>query len=124
MFSPDGRMLALTLGRDQGNLDIYMLDLATQILTRLTQHSAIDTEAVWAPDGESIYFTSDRAGGPQVYRVEARYGARVQRITYEGSYNARPRIRRTVIASPWCTKTGQLPYRPGRPGYRVDAGVE
>ena len=92
VFSPDGRMLALTLSRDQGNLDVYMLDLATQILTRLTQHSAIDTEAVWAPDGESIYFTSDRAGGPQVYRVEARYGARVQRITYEGSYNARPRI--------------------------------
>ena len=92
VFSPDGRMLALTLSRDQGNLDVYMLDIATQILTRLTQHSAIDTEAVWAPDGESIYFTSDRAGGPQVYRVEARYGARVQRITYEGSYNARPRI--------------------------------
>ena len=92
VFSPDGRMLALTLSRDQGNLDVYMLELATQILTRLTQHSAIDTEAVWAPDGESIYFTSDRAGGPQVYRVEARYGARVQRITYEGSYNARPRI--------------------------------
>lgn len=92
VFSPDGRMLALTLSRDQGNLDVYMLDLATQILTRLTQHSAIDTEAVWAPDGESIYFTSDRAGGPQVYRVEARYGARVQRITYEGRYNARPRI--------------------------------
>ena len=92
VFSPDGRMLALTLSRDQGNLDIYMLDLATQILTRLTQHSAIDTEAVWAPDGESIYFTSDRAGGPQVYRVEARYGARAQRITFEGNSNARPRI--------------------------------
>lgn len=92
VFSPDGRMLALTLSRDQGNLDIYMLDLATQILTRLTRHSAIDTEAVWAPDGESIYFTSDRAGGPQVYRVEARAGGRIQRITFEGSYNARPRI--------------------------------
>lgn len=92
VFSPDGRMLALTLSRDQGNLDIFMLDLATQILTRLTRHSAIDTEAVWAPDGESIYFTSDRAGGPQIYRVEARAGGRIQRITFEGSYNARPRV--------------------------------
>ena len=92
VFSPDGRMLALTLSRDEGNLDIYMLDLATQVLTRLTRHSAIDTEAVWAPDGESIYFTSDRAGGPQIYNVEARAGGRVQRITYEGSYNARPRV--------------------------------
>lgn len=92
VFSPDGRQLALTLSRDQGNLDIYVLDLATQVLTRLTQHSAIDTEAVWAPDGESIFFTSDRAGGPQVYRVPARAGARAQRVTFEGSYNARPRI--------------------------------
>ena len=92
VFSPDGRMLALTLSRDPGNLDIYMLNLATQLLTRLTRHSAIDTEAVWAPDGESIYFTSDRAGGPQIYNVEARAGGRVQRITYEGSYNARPRV--------------------------------
>ena len=92
VFSPDGRMLALTLSRDQGNLDIYMLNLATQVLDRLTRHSAIDTEAVWAPDGESIYFTSDRAGGPQIYQVEARPGGRVERITYEGSYNARPRI--------------------------------
>ena len=92
VFSPDGRMLALTLSRDEGNLDIYMLDLATQVLTRLTRHSAIDTEAVWAPDGESIYFTSGRAGGPQIYQVETRAGGRVQRITYEGSYNARPRV--------------------------------
>ena len=92
VFSPDGRMLALTLSRDRGNLDIYMLDLATQVLTRLTRSSAIDTEAVWAPDGEQIYFTSDRAGGPQIYRVEPRPGARVQRVTFEGSYNARPRV--------------------------------
>ena len=92
VFSPDGRYLALTLSRDEGNSDIYMLEIATQALTRLTQHSAIDTEAVWAPDGQSIYFTSGRAGGPQIYQVAARAGARAQRVTFEGSYNARPRI--------------------------------
>ena len=43
VFSPYGRRLALTLSQDQGNIDIYMLDLATLVLTRLTQHSAIDT---------------------------------------------------------------------------------
>ena len=92
VFSPDGTRLALTLSRSEGNSDIYMLELATQVLTRLTQHSAIDTEAVWAPDGESIYFTSGRAGGPQIYQVAAMAGARAQRVTFEGSYNARPRI--------------------------------
>ncbi len=92
VFSPDGRKLALTLSREQGNPDIFILDLAGQVLTRLTRDLAIDTEPTWAPDGESIYFTSDRSGGPQVYRVETYLGARVERVTYEGAYNARPRI--------------------------------
>ncbi len=91
-FSPDGRMLALTLSRDTGNLDIHTLDLSTQVLRQLTTDAAIDTEATWAPDGRSIYFTSDRAGGPQVYRVGTEPGSRAQRITYQGVYNARPRL--------------------------------
>jgi TolB protein len=92
VFSPDGRMLALALSRDQGNLDIYLLDLAGQVLTRLTRDAAIDTEPAWSPDGETIYFTSDRSGGPQVYRVQTYLGAKVERVTFEGSYNARPRV--------------------------------
>jgi TolB protein len=91
-FSPDGRLLSLTLSRDQGNLDIFTLDLATQVLRQLTTDAAIDTEATWSPDGRQVYFTSDRAGGPQVYRVGAEPGARAERVTYEGIYNARPRI--------------------------------
>jgi TolB protein len=91
-FSPDGRTLALTLSRDQGNLDVHTLDLTTQVLRQLTTDAAIDTEATWAPDGRTIYFTSDRAGGPQIYRVGTEPGARAERITFEGIYNARPRI--------------------------------
>ena len=44
------------------------------------------------PDGKSIYFTSDRSGAPQIYRVGAGGGDRAQRVTFEGSYNARPRV--------------------------------
>ena len=69
-----------------------MLDLAGQVLTRLTRDAAIDTEPTWTPDGQSIYFLSDRSGGPQVYRVATRLGSMVERVTFEGSYNARPRI--------------------------------
>jgi TolB protein len=90
-WSPDGRMLALTLSRGEGNLDVYTLDLASQVLTRITEQRSIDTEATWAPDGRTLYFTSDRAGGPQVYRVSARGGA-AERVSFEGSYNARPRV--------------------------------
>jgi TolB protein len=91
-FSPDGKRLALTLGGTTGNPDIYVLDLSTQKLTPITDDPAIDTEAVWSSDGQSLYFTSDRAGGPQIYRVGLRPGDKPKRITFGGSYNARPRI--------------------------------
>ena len=90
-FSPDGRELALTLGGIDGNLDIHVLDLSTRQTRRLTTHRAIDTEGSWSPDGRYIYFTSDRSGGPQVYRVPAA-GGTPERVTFEGSYNARPRL--------------------------------
>ncbi len=90
-FSPDGRKLVLTLGGADGNPDIHVLDLASRELTRLTTNRAIDTEGSWSPDGREIYFTSDRSGGPQIYRVDAT-GGTPERITFEGSYNARPRL--------------------------------
>ena len=90
-WSPDGSRLALVLGGREGNLDIHVLTLASKALRRITQHPAIDTEPSWAPDGKSLYFTSDRAGGPQIYQVGLD-GGTPRRITFEGNYNARPRI--------------------------------
>ena len=90
-FSPDGRRLALALSRRDGNVDVYLLTLANQQLTRLTESPAIDTEPAFSPDGTEVYFTSDRGGSPQVYRV-ATTGGSAQRVTFEGNYNARPRV--------------------------------
>lgn len=90
-FSPDGRHLALALSRADGNLDVYTLDIRAQMPTRLTSGPAIDTEPVWSADGQQIYFTSDATGGPQIYRIAAE-GGKAQRVTFEGTYNASPRI--------------------------------
>ena len=90
-FSPDGRKLVLTLGGSDGNLDIHVLDIATRNLKRLTYNRSIDTEATWAPNGEEIYFTSDRGGSPQIYKMKLN-SDRASRVTFEGSYNARPRL--------------------------------
>lgn len=90
-FSPDGRKLVVTLGGVDGNLDIFVLDITSRQTRQLTTHRAIDTEGTWSPDGRYIYFTSDRSGGPQVYRILAN-GGTPERVTFEGSYNARPRL--------------------------------
>lgn len=91
IWSPDGQRLALTLSKGDGNLDIYVLELNSQVLTRLTNWSSIETEPSWSVDGKSLYFTSDRSGGPQIYRIPSSGGSPA-RVTFEGKYNARPRV--------------------------------
>jgi TolB protein len=89
-FSPDGTRLSLTLSRT-GNPEIYTMDIASGTLTQLTRSFAIDTEAVWMPDGKSLLFTSDRGGRPQVYRMNVD-GSNPQRVTFEGTENARASV--------------------------------
>ncbi|MBC7983408.1 MAG: Tol-Pal system beta propeller repeat protein TolB [Candidatus Obscuribacterales bacterium] len=91
-WSPDGKTLALTLSRKDGDVDIYTLDLNTQMLTRMTFDTGIDTEPTWSADGKKLYFTSDRAGGPQIYEVDIANARTPRRVTFEGTYNARARL--------------------------------
>ena len=86
-WSPDGSRLALTLSKD-GNPDIFVLNLASRSLLKLTKNYAIDTEPAWSPDGGSIVFTSDRGGKPQLYLVSSQ-GGQEKRLTFSGDYNAR-----------------------------------
>ncbi|HUQ09455.1 MAG TPA: Tol-Pal system beta propeller repeat protein TolB [Steroidobacteraceae bacterium] len=90
-YSRDGKKLALTLSGSNGNLDLYLLDLGSQQLTRLTDDPGIDTEASFDDKG-NVYFTSDRSGSPQIYRLTPGSADRPKRVTFTGSYNARPRI--------------------------------
>ena len=91
-WSPDGGTLALTLSRKDGDVDVYTLNLSSQLLTRMTFDPGIDTEPAWSSDGRKLYFMSDRAGGPQIYEIDVDQPQRATRVTFEGSYNARPRI--------------------------------
>src|SRR5699024_8390321 len=52
---------------------------------------AIDTEPFWGKDNQTIYFTSDRAGRPQIYKMNLGSGA-VERVTFVGNYNANPKL--------------------------------
>lgn len=90
-WSPDGKQLALTLTSGD-NPDIYVLDLASKKLQQITRHWAIDTEPSWMPDGRELVFTSSRSGKPQLYRVNVNQGDRPQRITFDGDYNANPKL--------------------------------
>jgi len=87
-LSPDGTKLAFATSQD-GNSEIYTMDMQTKALQRLTVHSAGDLSPSWAPTGKEIAFTSDRGGGPQVYLMSSD-GSNVRRLTFDGDYNAAP----------------------------------
>jgi len=88
-WSADGKSLLMTLSKD-GNAEIYSMDIGSGKLRRLTDHWGIDTEANWGVNGE-IVFTSDRSGGPQIYRL-GNESSQPQRLTFGSRYNARPRV--------------------------------
>jgi Tol biopolymer transport system component len=68
-LSRDGRRIAVDRAR-QGNIDIYILDLARGIAERLTSHTAADFTPIWSPTADAIMFTSYRGGTGRIYRRE------------------------------------------------------
>jgi TolB protein len=88
-WSPNGKYLSLTMYQD-GNAEIYILNLKNKNLTRLTNHYSIDTESSWSPNGSKVIFTSGRSGSPQLYEINLRkFNAKPKRVTFEGNYNAK-----------------------------------
>lgn len=76
IFSPDGEKLAFTSNRS-GNTDIYVLEFATNNLTRVTYSDGADNLDAWSPDGEWLYFHSnsqDIAGMNDIFRVRSEGG--------------------------------------------------
>jgi TolB protein len=67
-WAPDGERLAVTLSREGGS-QLYSIGKNGGEPRRLASSPAIDTEAEYSSDGRWIYFTSDRGGAPQIYRM-------------------------------------------------------
>lgn len=68
-ISPAGDRVAVNrMDPESGNWDVWTIELGSGLATRLTDHPAIDADPVWAPDGQSIVYQSDRDGSPTLYR--------------------------------------------------------
>jgi TolB protein len=90
-FSPDGRSVALILSKD-GNPDLYVKDLASGRLRRLTNTRRVtEGSPCFSPDGRSIVYVSDAGGTYQLYVISAEGGA-ARRLTTPamGSQNVSP----------------------------------
>jgi len=64
-ISRDGSRVLYTRPDERtGNRDVWYIETARGVASRLTTDPANDWWPVWAPDGQSILFASDRGGGP------------------------------------------------------------
>ncbi len=68
-LSPDGSRLAVTISTDN-NLDIWTIDPATGIRSRLTFGPASDFNPIWTPDGQWIVYDTETPLF-DIYRVRA-----------------------------------------------------
>jgi Tol biopolymer transport system component len=70
-WSPDGRMIAYTDGRD-GNGEIYVVNADGSKARNLSQSpSSQEFSPAWSPDGKTIAFVSDRDGNEEIYAMDA-----------------------------------------------------
>ena len=70
-WSPDGTRMALT-GTEDASAGIWMLDLRTKGVRRITTDRAAYLQPSWSPDGSTLAFATD--SGPRTNRVALVYG--------------------------------------------------
>ncbi len=57
--SPDGRQLAVVMGA-LDRRDVWLYDLGSQTMTRLTSEGGLNDRPEWTPDGKRVLYRSDR----------------------------------------------------------------
>jgi TolB protein len=65
-FSHDGNKLAYSSNQN-GNWDIFILDLTTYTLTNITNMESYESHPSWSPDDQWLVFESDRSGNLDLY---------------------------------------------------------
>ena len=87
-LSPDGRRIALTLLTDLGT-DIWIKQLPTGPMSRLTLYDGEDQSPAWTRDGRAITFLSDRPASTNAARLTDRFNLWEQAADHTGE----PRLR-------------------------------
>ncbi len=98
--SPDGRSIAV-MSMQNGNWDIYAINVDGSELIRLTDHPATDGLPTWSPDGQSIAFVSDRDGAWGLWVMDADGGNQRLITALPGSVDGVVRDEQDYVTNGW-----------------------
>jgi TolB protein len=87
-ISPDGTKVAF-VATLADNTDIYLLDLASLNIRRITDAQGRDSAPSWSPDGQRLAFESFRDGNLEIYLVNAD-GSNLTRLTNDPAGDSNP----------------------------------
>ena len=96
------------MAENRGVTTIWVEDLATKAVTRLTDTASNNADPKWSADGEKIYFLSDRSGSMQVWRMAAD-GTHARQITGAGGGEGIPDVEGFGVAPDENTSGGCRP---------------
>lgn len=90
-WSPDGSEIIFSATTEDGQTDIWAVDIETQTARQLTSGESLDTDPSFSPDGDFIVFASDRdsPGLTEIYRMQAN-GENVTRLTDDAGSSYAP----------------------------------
>ena len=88
-WAPGGQRVAFEARTgDLGRGDLYVLDVAAATPQRVTDGTANHTAPSWSPDGQWLYFGSDRSGRWEIWRMPADGSAPAEQLTTDGGIRA------------------------------------
>lgn len=87
-LSPDGTMIAFS-STVNGNTDIYVLEIASGAIRRVTDALEKDSSPSWSPNGQQIAFESFRDGNLEIYIVNTD-GSNPIRLTNDAAGDSTP----------------------------------
>jgi len=87
-WSPDGSRILIS-ATVNGQPDVYVIDVATGVQTRLTDDQDDEIAPSWSHDGSSLLFGARQSGTWQVMQMRLADRVRTQ-LTVDGGYAAQP----------------------------------
>jgi eukaryotic-like serine/threonine-protein kinase len=83
-WSPDGERVAFDLQGDDGHQDIWTVAVKGGAPRRLTTNPGDEATPTWSQDGRYVYFSSQREGAREVWRIPTDGGPE-ERVTHHGA---------------------------------------